>query len=154
MRLRTLGAIIVCTGLATPVEAQQLPDGTDLRAAYCARLLSRQIESHRALMSLLGNVPESPELQAVRAKNQGVEDRHRRLLAYLEPRLSHLDVQPLIAASKTADADIDANGRLQQEAGCIGKELDAAVACSRAVLANAPATSKQKQCETVDWLPF
>lgn len=147
-------AVLTWVGFTGSVMAQQLPDTIDLRAAYCARLLAKQTSSHKALMTLIPNMPEGETKRAIVARQHEMEDRHRRLLAYLLPRLKYLDPGPLVAASETADADVATNTRVSEDAGCASMALQDAVACVAIAQAKSPIAIKQQQCADVDWLPF
>lgn len=154
MKCWALTTLAIAVAVAAPASAQQLPNDTDLRAAYCARLLTKQIEAHEEFMAIVGDVPDSAALRTVRAEARDREDRRMRLLAYLEPRLKHLDVAPLLAASKMSDADTETAGRLLRDAGCLDKEMKAAAACSNSALASSSVRRRQERCESLDWLPF
>jgi hypothetical protein len=135
--------------------ALELPTATDLKAAYCGRVLARQIELGTKIDTLIARAPDSPAKRRVQAQAQDVQDRHRRLLAYLGPRLKHLDAGPLVAAAEMADADEATNARLSNDAGCAGAGDVAAVnACVSSALTNSPAREKQRQCDSLEWLPF
>jgi hypothetical protein len=148
----------VATALALvgPAGAQQLqlPDAVDLRAAYCSRVTAKQLDAQRGLLSLLEAIPASPEKAKLLSDFSAVEDRNRRLRAYLLPRLQFLVTAPIEAAAGMADADAQTNERLLREAGCHESDAWNLLTCSGPVLMGSPAKERQKVCDALNWLPF
>jgi hypothetical protein len=137
--------------IVTAASATELPNATDLKAAYCARVLVNQLGVLTAFEPLAAG---NPEARAVLMNQRAqFEDRQRRILAYLLPRVPSLDVSGLSAAASAADADLATNSRLTQAARC-GGSLEEVNRCGDAALRNSPALAAMKKCDTLEWLPF
>lgn len=136
--LKAIVLFVVCG----PALAEQLPNATDLRAAYCRPIVRRHIEVLRAAARLGPQKIEEAEADA------------RRLDLYLVPRIPHLSALGLVAAQTGAEEDLarsDAFGR-RCEAGCEGKDdsFDCFIRC----VEKNPFGEKFRTCRPVTWLPF
>jgi hypothetical protein len=152
MNRRICVVVAAAASLALPAAAQQLPNATDLRAAYCAQLLSRQVPLQRQFVAIVRDLPDSPQKRKAIADAEEAEARQNRIIAYLRPRVPHLDVGPLIAARETAASDIEAIGRLTEHCKC--NDLEATLSCAQEATAASQIPKQQQQCASLEWLPF
>lgn len=148
--MRTLLLCVVLAlapGLAT---AGQLPTETDLRAAYCARVLAEQVGM---LQSLRDALAPGRQEEGLEAPVRDARAKHTRVLAYLEPRIPYLELAPLNAAIEQAKADGEALLAEAKASPCQQKPLDELVACVRSRPLS-DAGRKAKVCQDLSWLPF
>ena len=86
-------------GFGVPAIAQRVPPtDTDLRAAYCIRMLHYESQQDQAAANSVETERKLRETQA----------RLDRVMAFVTPRLAYLDSAPIVAAFAQADADIAA----------------------------------------------
>jgi hypothetical protein len=130
--------------------AQQAPNQTDLKAAYCIPVVEQRI---KVLVSGIENpsVTMSAEDYAKLAKvlDQARTDMHR-LQLYFAPRLEQLDQASLMAARKRGLEDV-ARGSRDQEA-CLGsfQEAGRLSMCLR----ESEASIRAQACNDLSNLPF
>jgi hypothetical protein len=91
--------LLAMLGFSVPALAQRVPPtDTDLRAAYCIRMLHYESQRDQAAVNSVETERKLRETQA----------RLDRVMAFVTPRLAYLDSAPIVAAFAQADADIAA----------------------------------------------
>jgi hypothetical protein len=142
---RVLLLFLGMTSVAALAQRVQ-PTDTDLRAAYCIRVLHHEAERHQAAVNgvqeniaKVGAVRDARQLEelmglAAETERQLRETQARldRVMAYVTPRLAYLDSAPVVAAFAQADADIAA-----LETQPVSQEI----------------AVRFRPCERVTWLP-
>lgn len=136
-------------------QALQLPNETDLRAAYCIPVLQHMISTTDAI-----NASELGEF-----KDKMLRDRRNdlhRVQSYLVPRITRLDPDGLMLAGNRGK--IDAKEADATDLDRCSKECDAKVpnsppyeamanclsACYKAI----PVLKRMSVCYDITWLPF
>ncbi|HZF19570.1 MAG TPA: hypothetical protein VE008_07675 [Burkholderiales bacterium] len=91
--------LLATLAFGVPALAQRVaPTDTDLRAAYCIRMLHYESQRDQAAAN---NVETERKLRETQARLD-------RVMAFVTPRLAYLDSAPIVAAFAQADADIAA----------------------------------------------
>jgi hypothetical protein len=134
-------------GFSVPALAQRVPPtDTDLRAAYCIRVLHYESQRDQAAVNGVqedlakgDTARDAKQLEELKGlateterKLRETQARLDRVMAYVTPKLAYLDSAPIVAAFAQADADIAA---LETKSA----SLDIA--------------ARFKPCERVTWLP-
>lgn len=131
---------------AVAIAQGQLPSDIDLKAAYCLPIVRSASQ-----ITIDENLPESWRNSVREQKDMGVVNL-RRLNLYLVPRLSQLDVMPLIGANKSAEEDME---RIKAEiAACYkgtGTTRDAYLKCLEI---ETEAKKRLRSCNALSFLPF
>lgn len=130
---------------AVAIAQGQLPSDVDLKAAYCIPIV--RFASQTAVND--ENLPESLRKHFRDMKDKGAVNL-RRLNLYLVPRLSQLDVMPLIGALKSAEEDwervtaeirqCDRMSPVEEALKCMAMETEA--------------TKRVRSCNVLSFLPF
>ena len=128
----------------TSVNAQVLPDSTDLKAAYCIPIARSQ-----SLLTVSEDTPEPFKTNMTAIRDQGVVNL-RRLQLYLLPRIPRLETMSLVAAAKSADEDM---GRQEAELNkCLNHNI---VEVGLRCLGKPTEAGKRIQsCQDLSFLPF
>lgn len=136
------------------------PTDTDLHAAYCSQLLSSNID----WLTSIANVAEAgPAKDAIVASVNEERAKLRRVLLYLTPRTSHIDVLGLLGAQTAAKDDaaqVEAwSKRTKCQAECPNPSASDWEQCQKTCVARefpdeAAIQKKAKSCHELDWLPF
>lgn len=112
---RVLIVALWSTALPSSPRAQttQLPDATELRAAYCGSVAKQDVEDIKGGLDAIDQMPltdaEKVEMAtAVRETLRRSQDNFNRLRRYFVPRLPHLDPDSLLAATALGRADVAA----------------------------------------------
>ena len=122
----------------------QLPSDVDLKAAYCipvARFASQT--------TVTENMPESFKNSLRDTKNMG-DVNLRRLNLYLLPRLSQLDVMPLIGASNSAEEDLARSEADFMKCGSMSTDKDVLLC----IAVETEAVKRVRSCNVLSFLPF
>ncbi len=129
--------------------AQQLapPTDTDVSAAYCLRIIQRQI----AAIPLMGRT------EAVNKAIGDARDRVNRLQSYLTSRSASLDAAGLQAATKRAD--VDSEQLAAQTDRCVNsvcKQDDTPDSCTSKLWAcvGSDLQTRVHSCDNLVWLPY
>jgi hypothetical protein len=107
MRLwRVLALLAPVSAIAQLLELPA-PSPTDLQASYCVAVLKKMVESSdQALMNQDVMRPLSAEQAAgLRAMANQTRAIHTRVLRYLAPRLSHIDLDGIALAMRQGEDD-------------------------------------------------
>lgn len=139
---RLIFMLFFCAAIAT--AQGQLPSDVDLKAAYCipvARVASQT--------NVTENMPESFKNNLRDIKNNG-DINLRRLNLYLLPRLSQLDVMPLIGASKSAEEDLARSDADFMKCGSMSTDKDV-LGC---IAVETEAVKRVRSCNVLSFLPF
>lgn len=183
-RLRTLNALwlrpsvlaILC--ISTAASAQRpLPTDTELRAAYCVRVLQSDVANLKSLSTQIDDtatriqeVPPDLRQQVLQTLQESKRDLPQkiaeresalnRVQLFILPRMKYLDATALLAATRRADSD------LQESAAVGGKCLrqcaepkagepaaDRSASCLRSCM-GADLQSRLEACRSPTWLPF
>jgi hypothetical protein len=133
--------------LTFPVAAiaqLQLPNEIDLKAAYCIPivLFDSQIEVDR-------NLPEPLRNNLQESKDKGITNL-RRINLYLVPRLSLLEVMPLVGAKKSAEEDLD---RIKSEIRKCN-ELSSVKEALNCMSVETETLKRARSCKALSFLPF
>ncbi len=139
--------LLAMLGFSVPALAQRVPPtDTDLRAAYCIRMLHYESQRDQAAVNGVqedlakgDTARDTKQLEELKGlateterKLRETQARLDRVMAYVTPKLAYLDSAPIVAAFAQADADIAA---LQTKS--VSQEIAA----------------RFKPCERVTWLP-
>lgn len=139
--------LLAMVGFSIPALGQRvLPSDTDLRAAYCIRVLHYEAQRDQAAVSGVqeaiakgGAVRDAKQLEELKGLATATERKLRetqarldRVMAHVTPKLAYLDSAPIVAAFAQADADIAA-----LETKSVSQDIAA----------------RFKPCERVTWLP-
>lgn len=133
---------LFCPAIAT-AQGQLLSD-VDLKAAYCipvARLASQT--------NVTENMPESFKNSLRDTKNKG-DVNLRRLNLYLLPRLSQLDVMPLIGALKSAEEDLARSKADSMKCGSMSTDRDVL----QCIAVETQTLKRLRSCDVLNFLPF
>ena len=152
--------------VSAPALAQQAPTDTDLRAAYCARILQFDIRLYQSVVGeLQGNIVKfgpvrdqgdakllddikallNDAQRTLRESRSGLD----RINAYLMPKLSYLDPTALLAAAKRADVDLADS----QDAPC-SQACSKDPKCIERECVQQDIVARFKPCRAITWLPF
>jgi hypothetical protein len=135
-------------------SAQPIPDANDLKAAYCIVVYNHQI----ALGQQMEQIPAGTDARGQPLRDQLAETHRakdaglRHMLAYLLPRTRYIDPLGLLAASKSAEADI---ARQNELATMLQQECGSDAECMFNV--KPPETvelRRIKACDDLSFLPF
>lgn len=133
--------MIWAIGIAYSTGTPMLPEPPDLKAAFCLGAMKNHVPITMDNL-FIGKPPDNPELRQELAR---VEDKfqsaHRRLQAYLLPRLRYLDADAMLLAAKAGEA--------------AALETDKAIsACSGSGPCMERARLRTKDCYEPGFLPF
>lgn len=174
LRLCVLAA--VC--FATAAFAQRpLPTDTELRAAYCVRVLQSDIANLHSLRAgiddsaaRINEVPPDLRQQVLRTLEESKRDLPQKLSEretalnrvqlFILPRMRYLDSTALLAATRRADSDL-------QESAAVGSKCvrecseptrgdgadDRSASCLRTCMGG-DLQSRLEACRNPTWLPF
>jgi hypothetical protein len=150
-------------GFSVPALAQRVPPtDTDLRAAYCIRVLHYEAQRDQAAANgvqediakggAVRDAKRSEELKGLaretERKLRETQARLDRVMAYVTPKLAYLDSAPIVAAFAQADADIAALQVKSCSADCVKDP-----ACPERECVSQDVAGRLKPCEQVTWLP-
>jgi hypothetical protein len=170
-----LSVLLLSPLFAAPALAQSpLPTDTELRAAYCIRVIQNDIRLFNDALAQIDKmteriqeVPEDMRQQALELNQKTKAELPRtianresvlnRLQMFIVPRMKYLDSSALLAATNRADSDIEEWSRVMSE--CTTKctrppattdKLDACLGeCRSSDLSN-----RLEACRNPTWLPF
>ena len=149
------------TVLCSLAGAEQLPDQTDLRAAYCIPIVKSWIALLPSQDSPIPASATPAERQSTEEINQFMAkmrtqelERLRRLQLYVIPRLSYLDTTSMMAAMKSGEEDVARASFLADQ--CTTKCSGQGSACISECGKNSSGelTARMKACSNTTWLPF
>lgn len=139
--------ILALCAMSANAAAQTLPDSIDLRAAYCIPITQNAISVLGSFSQDGRALPADADDLLMRELTKA-RDNLAHMQRYLLPRLSALEVGPLMAARQQALSDIRTNQALANS--CLSKCKDAECLSQ---CAGEPA-QRMRKCQSSDWLPF
>lgn len=174
LRLSVFALLCIATGASAQ---RPLPTDTELRAAYCDRVLQSDVANLNTLRARLDDarnrIQEVPPdlreqiLQTLQASRrelpQKIAEREsalNRVQLFILPRMQYLDATALLAASRRAESDLHESAavgnRCMRE--CAQPKADEATAdrsasCLRACTSG-ELQSRLEACRNPTWLPF
>jgi len=138
--------------------AQSLPTDADLRTAYCITVTKSQLAITQEMLG--GEHESSPTFTVVQKILKEQADIVNRLQSYLLPKLSSLNADSLLLASKRAVVDLE---QAKAAAGVCasrctphfqnGRWTPRWSACMDECQAS-PLETRLRACRTPDWLPY
>ena len=166
---RVLILALCSTALPTSPRAQttQLPDATELHAAYCGPVARQDVEDIKGGVDAIDQMQltdaEKVEMAtAVRETLRRSQDNFNRLRSYFVPRLPHLDPDSVFAATAQGMADAAAerevrNGRCFNACGKHEHKLEQAgettVRCWQSCYPPG-LWERTMACRNLTWLPY
>lgn len=148
--MKLLASLLLALSCLSAIAGNQ-PNDTELRSAYCLRVLSGEL---RTMQNVLKEQPDfAGRYKADISKKEVDIDR---LESYLNPKINTLDVPALLAAVKRADADqvstVTALSACLSQ--CAGVDHAKRMQCINQCEETNPAWLRRDRCKSVDWLPF
>lgn len=141
--------IILTLLLPLPSVAQgNPPTETDLRAAYCLPIVSKNVAM------LPQDTSDFPE--GMRAETDAfiaeLQSNKQRLVSYLEPRLKYLDSAGMRAAMRRGEEDYLSVEQSRKK--CSAEYKSYGLKRVDTCLSENPATMRYRNCNNLDFLPF
>lgn len=137
-------SLVLFSSTPTSVNAQVLPDSTDLKAAYCI-----PIARWASLTTVGEDTPEPFKTSLTAIRDQGAVNL-RRLQLYLLPRIPQLETMSLVGAAKSAEEDME---RLTVEGKkCLNLNTDDERL--RCIGATTETAKRVRSCKELSFLPF
>ena len=147
-------AVIVMGFVAPVCDARDYPSDIDLKTAYCIRITKHLLEMLAPFASL-------------EAMRPGIDEQSRnlaRMQAYLIPKLSRIDPDPILLAAQSADKDIAAVNAIAKKCG-VGMPTDASKISKSDFERAEKCTAEENRfdggrakrvqaCNDPSWLPF
>lgn len=157
--------ILATAGLATVAFGQgPLPTDTELRAAYCIRVLQSDIADSHSILNEMRTEELSPELrqqvlQALKKSKRDLESALNRVQLFILPRMPYLDSTALLAATRRADSDLRNSAGIQNK--CMRECTESGTAdrgssCLQTwqTCIGGDLQSRLEACRNPTWLPF
>ena len=141
----------------TQAIADNYPSDTDLKTAYCIRVMQHGVDF---FSSKLSNVPEMKPYQ------QKMENTLNRMKVYLLPKVPYLEVEPLMIATKNAERDLaDANKSIEYcskkypNPATLSKEhgilyFDCITQQNKSDVEFESRSARLQSCQNPTWLPY
>lgn len=170
--------VLAAVFLAPTAFAQRpLPTDTELRAAYCVRVLQSDIANLQSLragidesVARINEVPPDLQQQVLRTLQESKRDLPHmiseretalnRVQLFILPRIPYLDSTALLAATRRADSDLQGSATVGSKCVRECSELkrgdgadDRSAPCMRACMGG-ELQSRLETCRNPMWLPF
>lgn len=155
-----VGALLLT--FASHAEGQRRqPTDVELRASYCLPVVNYYFDLVKSARSAANSGDRSSTLEIKEMIDQRFaeqNDRVRRLQAYILPKIGHIDATAISVAMKRGEEDVAYVGQLARTCGAkCGNKLYTSdyASCMSACGNNDERNSRmQRQCDSLDWLPF
>ena len=163
-----MAALLLALGTVCDLASAQrtVPTDTDLKAAYCIRLLHYEsgllqsaVDGVHANIAAIGAAKSQDDAKALEelkrlARETEKQLRQRqagldRVMDYLTPKFPHIDPAPVVAAFNRADADISVLQSKSCPAACMEERK-----CFQRECAQHDIAARFEPCREIDWLPF
>ncbi|MDM0029645.1 hypothetical protein [Variovorax saccharolyticus] len=156
--LRVLMTIALSLAL-TPASAQRAtPTDIELRTAYCIPVLQQAVQDSALLAQAY---PDGQWKDWSAEAAAGLNDKLKRLQAYLEPKIGTFDQPTLTVAAERGKLDVDVAAQAQLscfkqcESSKPAQGLDDRYTkCLSSCQAANPVVARTRACHRLDWLPF
>lgn len=165
--LRFTSLSLLVSAITVNAQERQPPSDLELRAMYCLSAGQAGFADMARLRVAPGHLYRTDAERIAQEEFDKIfaefEVDLDRLRLYVHPKLSYLQLEPLLAAKLRAERDISEVGTQNKtcSSNCgngkdpVNREqLDRYFACMSSCMASSAASKRLRACRPVDWLPF
>jgi hypothetical protein len=129
-------------------QAKELPNETDLQAAYCSSIIKSMITTLTPLASVSQDYASK---QMVNKELSKLNDNLQRIQSYINPRLNSLDSTSILAAVKRGEED---NVRAGHDSQNCYNSCKKDKSCLLNCIDTSKASLRMRKCNELTFLPY